>query len=91
MTRLLPATALLFCAIGAGAALASQRCEVPLADWQPRAALEKMIETRGWQVTRIRTKDGCYRVKATNDKGERYEGTFDPGTLRVVKEEIDRD
>ncbi len=91
MPRLLPAISLIFCTLGSGAALASQRCEVPLADWQPRAAVEKMLEAKGWRVTRIRTKDGCYRVKATNDKGERYEGTLDPATLRVVKEEIERD
>ena len=91
MPRLLPAISLIFCTLGSGAALASQRCEVPLADWQPRAAVEKMLEAKGWRVTRIRTKDGCYRVKATNDKRERYEGTLDPATLRVVKEEIERD
>lgn len=90
MTPRLPAMTLIFCTLGAGAALASQRCDVPLADWQPRAALEQQVEARGWRVTRIRTKDGCYRVKGTNDRGERYEGTFDPGTLRVLKEEVER-
>jgi hypothetical protein len=81
--------ALALLALGASPALADQRCNVPLAEWQPRAALQQQLEAQGWRVTRIRTKDGCYRVHATNDRGERYEGTFHPGTLRVLKVEIE--
>ncbi|MBS7792668.1 PepSY domain-containing protein [Roseococcus sp. SDR] len=83
--------ALAFCVLGAGPAMADQRCNVPLADWQPRAALQQRVEAEGWRVIRIRTKDGCYRVRATNDRGQRYEGTFDPGTLRILKVEIEYD
>ena len=91
MTRLLPATALIFCAIGAGAARAEQHCNVPLAEWQPRAALQQQVEAEGWRGTRVSTRDGCYQVRATNDRGERYEGTFDPGTLRALKVEIEHE
>jgi hypothetical protein len=91
MIRLLATVALAFCALGAGTALAEQRCNVPLSEWQPRAALQRQLEAQGWRVTRIRTRDGCYRVHARNDRGERYEATFDPGTLRVLKEEIERE
>jgi hypothetical protein len=28
-------------------------------------------------------------VRATNDKGDRYEGKFDPGTLKLLKVEIE--
>ena len=83
------AIGLAFCALGAADAMADQRCNVPLAEWQPRAALQQQVEAQGWRVTRVRTKDGCYRVHATNDRGERYEGTFHPGTLRVLKMEIE--
>ena len=89
MTPRLPAIALAFCALASGSAMADQRCNVPLADWQPRAALQQQVEAQGWRVTRIRTKDGCYRVHGTNERGERYEGTFHPGTLRVLKVEIE--
>ncbi|MGK7865627.1 PepSY domain-containing protein [Falsiroseomonas sp. E2-1-a4] len=77
--------------LGTGTAMADQRCNVPLAEWQPRAALQQQVEAQGWRVTRIRTKDGCYRVQGTNERGERYEGTFHPGTLRVLKVEIEYD
>lgn len=87
----LPTIAFAFCALGAGTAMADQRCNVPLAEWQPRAALQQQVEAEGWRVTRIRTKDGCYRVRGTNDRGERYEGTFHPGTLRPLKVEIEYD
>ncbi|MCC6719981.1 MAG: PepSY domain-containing protein [Acetobacteraceae bacterium] len=90
--KLLPlATWLLIGAFGAAPALADQRCNVPLADWKPRSALQQQVEAEGWRVTRIRTKDGCYRVHARNDKGDRYEGTFDPATLRPMKIEIEYD
>jgi hypothetical protein len=89
MNRRLRAITLAFCALGAGTALADQRCNVPLAEWQPRTALQQQVEAQGWRVIRIRTKDGCYRVYGTNDRGERYEGTFHPGTLRPLKVEIE--
>ena len=91
MTRPLLPALLAFYALGAGTALADQRCNVPLAEWQPRTALQQQVEAQGWRVTRIRTRDGCYRVHGTNDRGERYEGTFHPGTLRPLKVEIEYD
>lgn len=91
MTRVLPTAILTFCALGTGTAFADQRCNVPLAEWQPRAVLQQQVEAQGWRVTRIRTKDGCFRVHGTNVRGERYEGTFHPGTLQVLKVEIDYD
>jgi hypothetical protein len=77
-------------ALGTGSALASPRCNVPMANWQPREALQKKVEAEGWKVTRIKTDDGCYEVHATNDQGQRYEGKFDPSTLNPVSVEIDR-
>ena len=91
MIRLLATAVLAFCTLGAGAALADQRCNVPLAEWQPRAALQQLLAAQGWRVTRIRTRDGCYRVHATNDRGQRYEATFDPRTLQVLRAEIERE
>ncbi len=91
MSRLPIAVLLVVATFGPGSALASPSCNVPLADWQPRSALEQQLEAQGWRVTRIRTKGGCYRVHARNDKGERYEATFDPATLRPLKVEVERD
>ena len=68
--------------------MASPRCNVPMTNWQPREMLQKKVEAEGWKVTRIKTDDGCYEVHATNDQGHRYEGKFDPGTLKALKVEI---
>ncbi|WP_367614875.1 PepSY domain-containing protein [Plastoroseomonas arctica] len=48
------------------------------------------MEAQGGRVTGIRTRDGCYGVHATNDRGERYEAMFHPGTLLALKVEIDQ-
>ncbi len=72
-----------------GSALADQRCNVPLAEWQPREALQQKVEAEGWKVTRIKTDDGCYKVSAVNDKGDRYEAKIDPGSLKIMKVSIE--
>lgn len=89
MRPLLPAATLVFAVLGAGSSLADPHCKVPLAEWQPREALQKTVEAEGWKVTRIKTDDGCYEVRATNDKGDRYEAKFHPGTLKLLKVEIE--
>ncbi|MFO1150854.1 MAG: PepSY domain-containing protein [Alsobacter sp.] len=65
-------------------ALAQHRCRVPLGDWQPREALQSRLEQQGWTVLSIRADDGCYKVRARNEAGERLEGKFDPATLEPV-------
>ena len=84
---ILVATILLVAA--SGSAVADQRCNVPLADWQTREALQQKVEADGWKVTRIKTDDGCYKVSAVNDKGDRYEAKIDPGSLKVLKTSIE--
>lgn len=65
-------------------AMAQHHCRVPLGDWQPREALQAKLEQQGWTVLGIRADDGCYKVRARNEKGERLEGKFDPGTLEPL-------
>ena len=84
---ILVATILLVAA--SGSAVADQHCNVPLADWQTREALQQKVEADGWKVTRIKTDDGCYKVSAVNDKGDRYEAKIDPGSLKVLKTSIE--
>lgn len=91
MRRFLPAMTLALGVFGVGGALARPRCDVPLADWQPREVLQTKLEAEGWKATRIKTDDGCYKVRATNDKGETLKGTYDPATLKPLKVKIDDD
>ena len=53
--------------LGAGAALADDDdCDAPMADWQPRSAVQRMAESRGWIVRRIKTDDGSVLYQAKN-------------------------
>jgi hypothetical protein len=65
-------------------AAADTHCSQPLADWQPREAFQKKLEADGWRDIAIRVDDGCYLVHASNERGERLHGKFDPVTLTAM-------
>jgi hypothetical protein len=65
-------------------AAADDRCGVPLADWQPRSALQAKLESEGWTVLRIHSDDGCYKVLARDAAGASVKARFDPATLERV-------
>lgn len=65
-------------------AVASQRCSAPMADWKPREALVEKLRAEGWTIRRIKTDDGCYKVRATDAEGRRIKAKFDPATLERV-------
>lgn len=73
-------------ALVAGAALASDECKVPQAEWQPKEALQQKLEAEGWTIKNIKVDDGCYEVYATDAAGKRKEVYFDPKTFEIVKE-----
>lgn len=76
---------------GAGAALADDDgCESRVGDWQPRSAVVKMAEQRGWTVQRIKTDDGCYEIVCTDREGRSFEAIVDPATLEVIATESRR-
>lgn len=66
-------------------------CRVPMADWQPREAVQKMAEAKGWTVRRIKTDDGCYEIKGRDTHGREIEVKVDPGTLAIVEMEYEDD
>lgn len=70
--------------LAATPAAADRDCNVPLADWQPREALQKKLEAEGWTVLSIRSDDGCYKVRATNAQGARLKAKFDPARLEPM-------
>jgi hypothetical protein len=67
-------------------ASASPRCKAPLDTWQPREALEKKLRDEGWQIRRIKTDDGCYKVEGVRADGQRVKATFQPDTLILIRE-----
>ena len=91
MKRILPIGAFVLATVSAGMASASsnERCSVPMAEWQPVAALQQKLQNDGWKVNRIKTDDGCYEVYAIDDKGRRIEAYFNPKTFETVKKKIE--
>jgi hypothetical protein len=77
--------------LGAAPVAADQACSAPLADWQPRQALQAKLEAEGWTVLSIRSDDGCYKVRATKAGGERLDAKYDPASLERVQRKQDED
>ena len=92
MKKYLMATTLLIGLGVAGVALADDDdCRVPMADWQPREAVQQMAEAQGWTVRRIKTDDGCYEIKGRDATGREIEVKVDPATLVIVEFEFEDD
>ena len=90
MRKFLMAAALLAGVATTGGALADDDdCNVPMANWQSREAVQKMAEAQGWTVRRIKTDDGCYEIKGTDAEGRMIEVKVDPGTLALVRTEFE--
>lgn len=90
MKKSLMTVALLSGVVVTGAAHADDGdCNVPMANWQPREAIQNMAEAQGWTVRRIKTDDGCYEIDGRDAQGREIEVTVDPGTLAIVETEYD--
>lgn len=72
-------------------ALADDDCFVPMADWQPRDAVERLAKENGWSVRRIKIDDGCYEIDGSDAEGRRIEVTVHPSTLELIDIEYDDD
>lgn len=75
--------------LGAGTASATELCNVPEAEWQPKDALQQQLESTGWKVKKIKVDEGCYEVYGTDKAGQRMENYYDPKTFVLVKEQQD--
>ena len=72
-----------------GMVRADDDCSVPMAQWQPREAVQRMAEARGWTVRRIKIDDGCYEIDGRDAEDRAIEVTVDPETLAVIAFEIE--
>jgi len=88
MKKILTMTLASFLMAGAGTALADNDCNDPVAEWQPREVLQKQLEDKGWQVSRIKVDDGCYEVKGLDRNGNRVEAKYAPASLKIRELEI---
>ncbi|NWN83555.1 MAG: PepSY domain-containing protein [Halomonas sp.] len=69
--------------------LADDDCRDTVADWQPRDVLRQKLETKGWEVRRIKVDDGCYEVEGLDQDGNKVEADYTPASLRLRKLEIE--
>jgi hypothetical protein len=60
-------------------------CKVPMAQWQPREAVEQMAKAQGWTVRRIKVDDGCYQIRGVDAGGREIAVKVNPGSLAVVR------
>ena len=74
-----------------GVARADDDCVVPMADWQPRAAVQALAQANHWSVRRIKIDDGCYEVEGRDAQGRRFEVKLHPATLAVIEYETGDD
>lgn len=70
---------------------ADDDCRVPMADWQTRAAVQKMVQLQGWEVYRIKVDDGCYEIRGRDSQGRSIEAKVDPGSLKIIEIEYEDD
>ena len=77
--------------LSAGPVLADDDCRVPMTDWQPREAVVRLAQEKGWDLRRIRIDDGCYEVRGRDAEGRAIEVKLDPATLAVVEMEFEDD
>lgn len=75
----------------AGGALADDDCFVPMANWQPREAVERLAKQNSWTVRRIKIDDGCYQIDGSGVDGRDIEVTIHPATLEVIEIEYEDD
>jgi len=90
MKKTVLAVAILLSPFGAGMALADDDdCRTTMSEWQPREAVVSMAKGFGWEVRRVKVDDGCYEVKGRDADGNDVEAKLDPGTLAMVKLEVE--
>ncbi len=81
----------LFASFGAtGLARADEDdCTVPMAQWQPREAVQRIAAEQGVTIRRIKIDDGCYQINGTDASGRKVEIKVNPQTLEVIDIEYD--
>ncbi|MCF8466572.1 MAG: PepSY domain-containing protein [Sneathiella sp.] len=87
---MLASAAIAFLALFSTSANAEEnRCNAPMAEWQPREALQQKLEAEGWKVKRIKVEDGCYEAYAIDNGGKRIEAYFNPKLLKMLQDKTD--
>ena len=80
--------ALVIAMTSSGAALASDDCHRPMAEWQSRENVTAHVTERGITTERLRIDDGCYEVRGRDGDGNQVELKIDPASLAILELEV---
>lgn len=72
-----------------GSVVAKEDCHDPVSQWQSQEKLRRMMESKGWNIRRIKVDDGCYEVYGRDRLGNHFEAKFSPATLKIRSLEIE--
>jgi hypothetical protein len=71
--------------VGVSPALANGKCSfAPKSKWQPKEALQRQLESDGYNVRRIKIEGGCYEVYAFDKEGNRANMAYNAETLEKL-------
>ncbi|HYR25683.1 MAG TPA: PepSY domain-containing protein [Aquabacterium sp.] len=87
MKSLLP-LAVVIALTSSGAALASDDCHRPMAEWQSRETVTARASELGITTERLRIDDGCYEVRGRDGDGNQVGLKIDPASLAILKLEV---
>jgi hypothetical protein len=72
----------------AAPAFASPTCpETPKDKWLRPEEVQARLQTKGYDVRRVKAEGSCFEVKATKD-GKRIEAYVSPADAKVVSEKV---
>lgn len=71
-----------------GAALASEDCRSPMAEWKSRNTVTAHVTELGITTERLRIDDGCYEVRGRDGDGNPVVLKIEPATLALLELEI---
>ena len=72
--------------LAAGTAVASEKCtDVPREKWLAPEEVQARLQSKGYDVRRVKRDGSCFEVKATKD-GKEIEAHVNPADATVVKE-----
>jgi hypothetical protein len=65
-------------------------CKVPANEWQTKDVLAEKLQKEGWTIRKLKVDNGCYEVYGFDAKGKKRESYFNPKTLDMVTDVLQK-